>query len=62
MIKRGATEVAEEVGLREELTNSYFCIYQSSPRGSVEMNLTRIHEDTGSVAGLAQWFEDPVLP
>ena len=34
----------------------------SSHRGSVEMNLTNIHEDRGSIPGLAQWLTDPVLP
>ena len=36
-------------------------IIRSAHYGSAKMNLTRNHEDAGSIPGLAQWVKDPAL-
>ena len=36
--------------------------FGSSLYGAVETNPTCIHEDSGSVRGLAQWVKDPARP
>lgn len=41
--------------VNEEPLESFRC-------GSSEMNPTSIHDDMGSVPGLAHWIKDPVLP
>ena len=40
------------------IQNNYFW---SSHRGSAEAILASIHEDEGSIPGVAQWVKDPAL-
>ena len=46
--------------LRDRIKTKYMQI-RSPHGGTVVMNPTSIHEDTGSIPGLAQWVKDPAL-
>ena len=47
---------------KKSFLSQFILCFWSTHRGSVEMNLTSIHEDAGSIPGLAQWVKHLVLP
>ena len=62
-------EIKQILARGQEGENSHRCscviigsVNGSSRRGALETNPTRNHEVIGSIPGLAQWVENPLLP
>ena len=54
-----AAEMEQEENGNPGMENTLKSIFGSSHFGTLEKNPTSIHEDVGSIPGLAQWVRDP---